>query len=381
MLVVDANDSHSLTHRDAFKKSPVIHTAIYNLLDGLRVRSDVEVTVLYGCQHAGAGDERWEGSVHYLPVPYRALPFFGMGGPLLGRTIALLRALHRLKPDVIHGQGTERESGLVAACSRRPSVLTLHGNLSEIAKSVAARAFSYFWTAAKIEQWVLPRVTLVHCLSRHTVGSVAGKARHTRIIPNAVADPFYQIDRSPAISPEVVCMAAIAEWKNPILLVEAGDRLHNEFPETRIHFYGSCNPEAPYGQAFLEAIQHRPWCVFHGQCSQETLLEALTTATCSVLPSRQENFGLALAEAMAAGVPVLGANSGGIPDVIHHDATGLLFEPDRADELATQLIELHSKPSRMRQLSEAGRDEAIRRFSVNSVSSEHVAMYRQTLDL
>ena len=381
MLVVDANDSQSLTHRDDSRKSPVLHTAIHNLLEGLQSRSDIEVTVLYGCQHAGTGDERREGSIHYQPVPYKPLPFLGMGGPLLGRTFALLRALRKLKPDLVHGQGTERESGLVAACCSLPSVLTLHGNLSEIAKSVNAKPFSYFWLAAKIEQWVLPRVTLVHCLSTHTVASVAAKARHTRIIPNAVATPYFLVVREPSVSPAVVCMAGIAEWKNPLLLVEASDCLHREYPETRIHFYGSCSAEAPYGRVFLESIQQRPWCVFHGQCSQDILLGALATATCSVLPSKQENFGLALAEAMAAGVPVLGANSGGIPDVIHHNVTGLLFEADRADELAAQLIQLHSDPLRMQQLAAAGKSEAVSRFSMESVSAEHVAMYRQTLDL
>jgi glycosyltransferase involved in cell wall biosynthesis len=381
MLVVDANDSQSLTHRDDSRRSPVVHMAIQNLLEGLQSRDDIEVTVLYGCRHAGAVEERREGSIHYLPVPYRPLPVPGMGGPLLGRTFALLRALRKLKPDLVHGQGTERESGLVAACCGLPSILTLHGNLSEIAKSVNAKPFSYFWLAAKIEQWILPRVTLVHCLSTHTRASVAAKARQTRIIPNAVATPYFLVVRNPSKHPSVVCMAGIAEWKNPLLLVEASDSLHREYPETRIHFYGSCNPEAPYGRAFLESIQQRPWCVHHGQCSQDTLQGALATASCSVLPSKQENFGLALAEAMAAGVPVLGANSGGIPDVIRHNETGLLFEPDRAEELAAQLIQLHSDPPRMQQLSAAGKNEAISRFSVESVSAEHVAMYRQTLGL
>jgi glycosyltransferase involved in cell wall biosynthesis len=379
MLVVDANDVKGLTHQDANLESPVLHTAVSNLLSGIQSSKDVEIYVLYGRKNAAPKEARHEGAVRYVPVQYKPVPFLGMGGSLLARTLALLSAIRTLKPDLVHGQGTERESGLVAACCRIPSILTLHGNLSEIARSLQAKPFSYFWIAAKLEQWVLPKVTLIHCISAHTRESVCRRAKKTAIIPNAVAEAFFKVERQPVSHPSVICMAGIAEWKNPLVLVKASDSLHRYDPKTKIHFYGYCASEHRYGRAFLEALESRPWCVHHGHSTQATLLNALASATCSVLPSKQENFGLALAESMAAGVAVLGANVGGIPDVIQNEVTGLLFDPDKPDELAQLLIDLHSDKGKMQRLAEAGRAEAIRRFSIESVSAAHLKMYHELL--
>jgi glycosyltransferase involved in cell wall biosynthesis len=379
MLVVDANNADDSSNRDITRLSPVVHPAIENLLEGLSHRDDVDIEVLYGSRNLSLSEVRQTGAIRYVPVPYKKLPIPGMGGAYLGRAIALLRELKRRNPDLVHGQGTERESGLVAACYRIPSILTLHGNLSEIARSLQAQPFSYFWIAAKLEQWVLPKVTLIHCISAHTRESVCRKAKETAIIPNAVAEAFFKVERQPVSHPSVICMAGITEWKNPLVLVKASDSLHRYDPKTKIHFYGYCNPEHPYGRAFLEALESRPWCVHHGHSTQATLLNALASATCSVLPSKQENFGLALAESMAAGVAVLGANVGGIPDVIQNEVTGLLFDPDKPDELAQLLIDLHADKGKMQRLVDAGRAEAIRRFSIESVTAAHLQMYHELL--
>jgi glycosyltransferase involved in cell wall biosynthesis len=376
MLVVDANEVRGLTHKDETKRSPVLHTAIHNLLEGLKIRDDVEVTVLYGRQQIIPGEDRVEGSIHYLPVPYKPLPFLGMGGPLLGRALALSRKLRSLKPDLVHGQGTERESGLVAAWSSFPSIITLHGNLGEIAKTMQAKPFSYFWLAAKLERWALPRVTMIHCISDHTRESVKESLTRTWIIPNAVAQDYFDVINQPSDNPSVVCISGIAEWKNPITLVHASDRLHEEFPEARVDFYGACNTGYPYGAAFMAEIATRPWCHFHGQSSLQTLTAALETATCAVLPSKQENFGLALAEAMAAGVLGIGSNVGGIPDVITPELTGLLFEPDNSDELSKLLVDIHRDRKRLNLLASAGRLRAVDHFSIQAVADAHLAMYQ-----
>lgn len=377
MIVVDANDALGLVHRDVSHSSPVLHPAVHNLLDGFKYQDAVEIEVLYGKLNPSQEEDRWDGCIHYIPIHYKAIP--GMGGSFLSRTFALLRHLRRTRPDLVHGQGTERESGLIAALSGFPSLLTLHGNFRELAKATRAKPMSYFWICAKIEAWILPRLSGVHCISTHTQTSVESKARRTWVIPNAVSPEFFKVERLAISHPTVVCMAGITEWKNPLILVKASDTLHRYDPKTKIHFYGYCNPEHPYGRAFLEALESRPWCVHHGHSTQATLLNALASATCSVLPSKQENFGLALAESMAAGVAVLGANVGGIPDVIQNEVTGLLFDPDNPDELAQLLIDLHSDKGKMQRLADAGRAEAIRRFSIEAVTAAHLQMYHGLL--
>lgn len=378
MLVVDANEASGFVERDTSRTSPVLHNAIHNLLAGLKNHEDLEIEIIYGRRQPGEGEDRWDGNLHYVPVVYDNAPLPGIGGPFFGRVLAILRYLKRTRPDqIIHAQGTERESGFVAALARRPSVLTLHGNLTEIATSMNAGPFSYLGLASRLEKFTLSRVSGVHCISHHTRKSVSSRARKTWIIPNAVSPEFFKVTNKPSLPPHVVCTSVVSEWKNTILLVKAGDRLHAEFPDCEIHFFGDCNEGHPYGQMFIESLKSRPWCVFHGKSSLETITASLRIATCAVLPSIQENFGLSLAEAMAAGVPCIGSDAGGIPDVVRHGTTGLLFTSNDEDELSERLLEIHRHPDRSAILAAAGREDALRRFTVEAVADAHVEIYRE----
>ncbi len=379
MVVVDANDASGLSHADASRISPVLHPAVGNLIEGLRKRDDLIVEVIYGKRNIAAGERRTEQNIRYLPVPYRTLPIRGIGSAFFCRTAALLRHLAHSRPDLVHGQGTERESGLVAALCGRPSVVTLHGNFRELAKTLGAGPFSNFGLCAMMERFILPRVSVVHCISRHARLSVQDLARDTRIIPNAVADEFFAITPRPSDSPQIVCVSGITEWKDPLTLINAGDLLRQEFPETEIHFHGACYESHPYGRTFLSAISSRPWCVFHGFTPVTALADAFASATCAVLPSRQENFGLALAEAMAAGVAAIGTDAGGIPEVITDGETGRIFPIGDSTGLARILIDLHQKPGTLSRLAEAGRRDACQRFSITAVADAHARMYHEIL--
>lgn len=376
MLVIDANES-SFTRSDSSKPSPVLHPAEESLLLGLSKIEDIEIDIIYAKADPHPEDSRKVGNCVFVPVPYKPVGLANLRSRYVGRLLALLQYMRGHRHDVIHAQGTERECGLVASLIRGNSLITLHGNLTEIAKTLRARPFSYFWMAAVLETWALRRVSGIHCISSHTQESVANLTKRTWVIPNAVAPVWYHVVRNPSREPWVVCVADITEWKNPILLAKASDALHGRFPQAQVHFFGACHETHPYGRAFLTEIESRPWCVFHGKSTADTLRQALSSATCAVLPSKQENFGLALAEAMAAGVPVLGADVGGIPDVVRNNITGVTFDPNDASVLGELLVSLHLNPEEMDRLAASAHEEAIRRFSVKVVADAHASMYRE----
>jgi len=95
------------------------------------------------------------------------------------------------------------------------------------------------------------------------------------------------------------------------------------------------------------------------------------------LTTLEETFGLVLAEAMRAGVAVIGSNSGGVPEIIEHENTGLLFAAGDAGSLAQQLHRYVAEPEMRQRLANAGRDYADRHF--NEV--EHFAQLRKVLSV
>jgi glycosyltransferase involved in cell wall biosynthesis len=108
------------------------------------------------------------------------------------------------------------------------------------------------------------------------------------------------------------------------------------------------------------------------------LPQTMRTLDALALPSRTrpnwtEQFGRVLAEAMASGVPVIGAASGAIPDVIG-DA-GLLFSADDATALAGCIATLAGDPTRWRALAQRGRTRALAEFTYARIAARLANVY------
>ena len=57
-----------------------------------------------------------------------------------------------------------------------------------------------------------------------------------------------------------------------------------------------------------------------------------------ILPTYEETFGLVVAEAMIMGVPVIGSDAGGVPEIIEDGKNGLMFETKNSNSLAEKIL-------------------------------------------
>lgn len=85
---------------------------------------------------------------------------------------------------------------------------------------------------------------------------------------------------------------------------------------------------------------------------------------------RPEPFGRVLLEAMIAQVPVIAAHAGGVPEIINTGENGLLAEPGEVQDYFNQLDRLAGSETERRRLAVAGRERALRQFTVNRVSQQ-----------
>jgi glycosyltransferase involved in cell wall biosynthesis len=96
-----------------------------------------------------------------------------------------------------------------------------------------------------------------------------------------------------------------------------------------------------------------------------------------VVPSRWEGFGLIAAEAMRVGLPVIATNVGGLPEVVEHDVTGLIVEPESAGALVEALRVMRN--GRGATFGNAGRERFLAHFTLDRVHAEVSGLYQRLL--
>mmetsp|Transcript_15049 Transcript_15049/g.34266 ORF Transcript_15049/g.34266 Transcript_15049/m.34266 type:complete len:490 (+) Transcript_15049:159-1628(+) len=113
-------------------------------------------------------------------------------------------------------------------------------------------------------------------------------------------------------------------------------------------------PQLPYLKKYFRGTNT----VFTGQLNGDELSQAFASADAFCIPSDTETLGFVVMESMASGIPVVGANAGGIPDMIQHGKTGYLVETGNEDGFIQRLQELRDDPELRQALGHAARAEA-----------------------
>jgi glycosyltransferase involved in cell wall biosynthesis len=107
--------------------------------------------------------------------------------------------------------------------------------------------------------------------------------------------------------------------------------------------------------------------------------ELLGQSDIFVLSSTSEGMPITILEAMAAGVPVVASDVGGVSELVEHGVTGLLVPPRDPDALAAALRRLLDDPQSRRTLGDAGRARAEAEFDLPRFRAQHLELYERVL--
>jgi glycosyltransferase involved in cell wall biosynthesis len=170
----------------------------------------------------------------------------------------------------------------------------------------------------------------------------------------------------------VVCAARFNPQKGQDLLVSAVDFLAENI---HVYFLGDTNNN--FGRNVLSAAVGRPHIHFLGY--REDAPRLLRAFDAVAAPSRQEAFSLSLAEAAAAGVPVVATRVGGIPEVMVDGETGLLVRQGDMRALAEAIMKLSADTAFSALLSRGARARYERYFTLRGMLEKTEAVYRKLL--
>jgi glycosyltransferase involved in cell wall biosynthesis len=250
-------------------------------------------------------------------------------------TLLIRRALRRIKPDIVHAWGSERGAALVASRLDYPSLITVQGLLSWYQEVIPGATYDKF--GAWMEKLSFARARHVTTESKFAVAYLQKKYPQLTVhqIEHAPNWTFHQIERQPAAVPiRFMYNGTLCYRKGTDLLLLALNELAPEFPFDLL-VIGS--PTEPFLAPFMAGLspEFRDRIVFKSGLPPTEIARELSRATLLLLPTRADTSPNAVKEAVAAGVPVVASNVGGIPDYVIPGENGFLFTSgDKAEFVA-----------------------------------------------
>lgn len=204
------------------------------------------------------------------------------------------------------------------------------------------------------------------------------------VIPHGIPLPVSQPVARKTIekSVTVLFVGRLEKRKGIDRLLHAIPQVIREAPCCRFVIAGDDIGEAPQGKSYRDYFESfappeaRRATNFRGHVEEETLSKLYADCDIFVAPSLSESFGLIYLEAMAHAKPVVAFRTGGVPEVVVHEDTGILAKVEDPNALARALIGLAEDEGKRQELGTSGYKRARAKFSVRRMVEETVACYR-----
>jgi len=290
------------------------------------------------------------------------------------RTGARLRRLARERGcDIIHSHG--RGAALYAALAagwlgRRPLVHTVHRSDGDRLPG-----------NAPVRRWLASRIGCAVAVSdaarRAFVGVNGFPAARTATIYNGVdAAAFGQRAQAEEGDPVIGAVANLSPDKDTETLLRAFLIVLRRQPRATLRIAGD-GPAAGDARALCASLGLADRVTFLG--FRNDVPQLLPQFSVLAHATRTEGLGMALLEAMAAGVPVVASRVGGIPEIVEDGVTGVLVAPGDPAALAEAVAGLLGDRARRLRLAQAGRARVRAEFSVERMCGKYADVYRRLL--
>lgn len=262
-------------------------------------------------------------------------------------------------------------AGMKAASkSNTPLVVTCHGTdiflLRKFAmlRRLGSRVFSQAGKITVVSTFLRDELTAM------LGGRTADISERISVAPMPVnSRAFYfrkDISRKPG---SIIAASRLTAQKHHDTLVHAAGRLASDGIPFQIDIYGT-GPERENLQQLISAKGLTDTVRINEPLPQVELGDRYRSSEIAVLPSEREGFGLMLAEAMLCGCAAVGADSGGVKDIVLREGSdGMLVKPSDVNALYTALKSLLSDRGKLERLQLSGRASAEDRFSATAVAS------------
>jgi glycosyltransferase involved in cell wall biosynthesis len=285
---------------------------------------------------------------------------------------AFREAVLRLRPHVVHANTLRAlPEARVARSLGLPVVVHVH----ELPDRGPKRAATLRWAART--------ATVLVAVSEAVAAMLKPYARRVPVLVARNGVPDRVARSAGASSATVGTVGTICRTKGTDVFLEAAALAHERCPDLRFEHIGQSGLD---GDEELErrvtALAASPRVAGSvAMLGRRPASEGLARWETFVLASRQDAFPLATLEAMAAGLPVVATDVGGVKEQIEHLRTGVLVPPEDPGALADWIVRLHEDPGLRARLGAAAADSVRERFSIAAQARTLHTAYLAALNL
>jgi glycosyltransferase involved in cell wall biosynthesis len=295
----------------------------------------------------------------------------------LAGVVELVLLLRRERPEILHASSSKAGvlGRLAAAATRVPiRIFTVHGWAFSAYSGLPSRLYRL------VDRLMASVTTVTICVSERELadGVEAGacKAERSVVIRNAVDVSAFPRSRHDRATPRFIAVGRLKAPKDFLTLVRACGSLPEGSFEALLVGEG---PERSEIEAEIRRLGLVRSVRLIGERADVPAL--LADSDVFVLSSRSEGLPMSVLEAMAAGIPVIASNVGGLAELVVDGETGLLAHPGDPEALGAALGGLIADRDLRRRLGDAGRARAEALFDLPDFRQAHVDLYDKQLAL
>lgn len=296
-----------------------------------------------------------------------------LGGLLSAERRAVARTVRETRADVVHAHWWFPNALAAAGPARRtdvPLVITSHGTDLRLLQRTPA--------AAPLARYAFRRAAAVTCVSSWLADIARPFAGREPIVAPMPADTSVFMPGGERSADRLLFVGRMTEQKGIADAIEALARMRGTSSTLDVIGDGPLRTDV---QERARSLGIGDRVRFHASMPPRELAAMYQRASALLVPSTGEGLGLVAVEAQLCETPVIAYDSGGLPDVVKHDISGLLVRPGDVAALASAADRLLDDPALARRLGETGRGHALARFAPEAAARTYAAIYRQLREL
>lgn len=359
---------------------------IVNLSDALAKRGDVELHLITESSRVARDQSIEKFGIHFhvlkssLPIVNRGWPGWIPGDALSGFALEkqrMIRAIRRIRPDVVHAHGTEAAYGAAGVRCGLPCVISIQGIITEYSRYEPLLRYRL---VSRHELDQVRRCRFFTCRTHWDTGFVKRVNPEARIfhIEEAMSPVFFAGEWQAADEPTVLYVGGLEERKGVHFLLEAIALVKMAIPNVKLTVVGGGDDALRRRcDQLCESLGITKNVTFAGIKSATEIAALHRIHQVFVLASRIENSPNTVAEAMVTGMPVIATNVGGLASMIEDGSTGWLVEYGSVNGLAERIAHLLKNRSERERLGAAARKVGREKHWPETVAEKTVSAYHE----